>query len=87
MFRLNILLNYTQDSHLPGDTDQTTHYPNSSAGNPVVERKFCGLQGPPCYLEISRALVAGAAVVAIGMDPCEYSVCYKRDSLETPHRS
>jgi hypothetical protein len=29
-----------------------------------------------------RALIASAAVVAIGMDSCENSICYKRDSLE-----
>lgn len=62
--------------------------PITSAGDPVGERKV--LQTPVASQAICKwaeRWLLSAAVVAIGMDSCEYSICYKRDSLETPHRS
>lgn len=60
----------------------------ASAGNPVGKRK--ALQTPVASHAIWKSVqhwLPSAAVVAIGMDSCEYSICCKRDSLEVPHRS
>lgn len=48
----------------------------ASAGIPAVEEKFSDCNSRTSYSEIHRALVASADVVAIGMDSCEYSICY-----------